>query len=361
MNSETRSRGTVVATLAFALAIATTSSRAALIHHWKLDEDTNVTDVAVDSASGLDGTILGATSADGADPATQGAFHFVYGDLVEFPDFMPPLQGTLVFWINPELAGAKERVMGAGGDFETFIRSNGEIKNELFDAGSSTVGTGPGAIFADEWSQVAMTYEYDDAAFANDVEIYVNGGELYVEGGADLPNIPAATTFVLGHRETDQGVPGEHYGGLLDDIQLYDEVLDADQILSLYEQPGSVIGGIVGEQLQAGDADMDCDFDQIDLVKVQVAAKYLTGEAATWGEGDWDGAPGGSVADKMPPLGNGQFDQLDIIAALGAGQYLQGTYCTEAGMAARAIPEPSAWFLLACGIVSLPFCRRRRT
>ena len=42
-------------------------------------------------------------------------------------------------------------------------------------------------------------------------------------------------------------------------------------------------------QLQAGDADQDLDFDQLDLVKVQIAGKYLTGQAATWGEGDWNG------------------------------------------------------------------------
>ena len=48
---------------------------------------------------------------------------------------------------------------------------------------------------------------------------------------------------------------------------------------------------VEGTLLQAGDADMDCDFDQLDLVQVQVAAKYLTGEPATWGEGDWDAAP----------------------------------------------------------------------
>ena len=48
--------------------------------------------------------------------------------------------------------------------------------------------------------------------------------------------------------------------------------------------------------LQAGDANMDYEFNQLDLVQVQIAAKYLTGAAATWGEGDWDGAPGGSRA-----------------------------------------------------------------
>ena len=47
-------------------------------------------------------------------------------------------------------------------------------------------------------------------------------------------------------------------------------------------------------QLQAGDADEDLDFDQLDLVQVAQRARYLTGQAATWGDGDWDGAPGGT-------------------------------------------------------------------
>jgi hypothetical protein len=85
---------------------------------------------------------------------------------------------------------------------------------------------------------------------------------------------------------------------------------------------GIVDGGLA--QLQAGDADQDLDFDQLDLVQVQIAAKYLTGQAATWGEGDWNGAPGGAAGN--PPAGNGFFDQLDIIAALASGFYLTGPY-----------------------------------
>lgn len=76
----------------------------------------------------------------------------------------------------------------------------------------------------------------------------------------------------------------------------------------------------LSQMLKAGDADMDLDFDQLDLVQVQQEAKYLTGEPATWGEGDWDGAPGGSPDN--PPDGDGLFDQLDIIAALTDGCYL---------------------------------------
>ena len=73
-------------------------------------------------------------------------------------------------------------------------------------------------------------------------------------------------------------------------------------------------------RLVAGDADQDLDFDQFDLVQVLTAGKYLTGQPATWGEGDWDGAPGGSPGD--PPAGDGIFDQRDIVAALQTNTYL---------------------------------------
>ena len=82
------------------------------------------------------------------------------------------------------------------------------------------------------------------------------------------------------------------------------------------------------EMLQAGDADQDLDFDQLDLVQVQIAAKYLSGQAATWGEGDWNGAPGGRPGN--PPPGDGTFNQLDVVAALGAGTYLTGPYAALA-------------------------------
>ncbi len=77
-------------------------------------------------------------------------------------------------------------------------------------------------------------------------------------------------------------------------------------------------------ELQPGDADQDLDFDQLDLIQVQQAAKYLTALPATWGEGDWDGAPGGAVGS--PPAGNGLFNQLDIIRAQQGATYLTGPY-----------------------------------
>lgn len=75
-------------------------------------------------------------------------------------------------------------------------------------------------------------------------------------------------------------------------------------------------------ELLAGDANQDLAFDQLDLLQVLQAGKYLSGEAATWAEGDWNGAPGGRVGN--PPAGDGVFNQLDIMAALTEGAYDNG-------------------------------------
>ena len=58
----------------------------------------------------------------------------------------------------------------------------------------------------------------------------------------------------------------------------------------------------VAPLLRAGDADQDLDFDQRDLVQVLTAGKYLTAEPATWGEGDWNGGPGGYPGGPPPRL-----------------------------------------------------------
>jgi hypothetical protein len=101
---------------------------------------------------------------------------------------------------------------------------------------------------------------------------------------------------------------------------------------------GDIIVSPTGPPLQAGDADQDLDFDQMDLVKVQIAAKYLTGQPATWGEGDWNGAPGGQPGD--PPLGNGLFDQMDIVAALAPAHYLTGPYDAVSQVTEQEVSSP---------------------
>jgi hypothetical protein len=128
--------------------------------------------------------------------------------------------------------------------------------------------------------------------------------------------------------------------------------------------------------LQAGDANQDAQFDQLDIVQVLRRGEYLSGQSATWGDGDWDGAPGGLPGD--PPQGDGRFDQLDIVASLRHGLYLSGPYDALGGVGQSAVnlasvaevsrtgdlavvPEPSTLTLLTwVGLVLVGAWRWRR-
>ena len=95
---------------------------------------------------------------------------------------------------------------------------------------------------------------------------------------------------------------GSGWIGAIDDFGVFDATLTADEVLDIFEN--GIGGGGGGTLLFPGDSDQNLRFDQLDLVQVQIAAKYLTGQAATWGEGDWNAAPGGKPGS--PPPGDGQ-------------------------------------------------------
>ena len=63
--------------------------------------------------------------------------------------------------------------------------------------------------------------------------------------------------------------------------------------------------------LQAGDADRNTVVDQFDFIRVLQAGKFLTGQSATWGEGDWNGVAWRSPEN--PPPGDGAFNQMDLV------------------------------------------------
>ena len=102
-------------------------------------------------------------------------------------------------------------------------------------------------------------------------------------------------------------------------IRVTDENVDAGDLL--------ISSIAAAPRLMAGDANQDFQFDQQDIVQVLAGAKYLTGSRATWGDGDWNGAPGGSQGN--PPTGDGVFDQIDLVAAQQAGIYRTGAYAAK--------------------------------
>ena len=223
----------VTCLIVLGLAVGMTSAKAGLIHHWKLDENTAAGDtIMVDSVGGLSGTIQGAQSVPGK---LGSALSFDGSDnVVTILDFVPPRQGTIAFWIDPGFATSKQRVFGAGGDYELIVYSDGRVRNELFAAGSGTLNSSTDAVESGRWNHIAVTYVYDGAGPSTALQVYVDG-EFDTSGSAGEPSVPSDTTLLLGHRTGASG--GEHYGGLLDDIRIYDHVLSEAEIKALAVPP----------------------------------------------------------------------------------------------------------------------------
>ena len=91
-----------------------------------------------------------------------------------------------------------------------------------------------------------------------------------------------------------------------------------------------------------GDANFDGQFNSSDFVTVFSAAKYETGQPATWAEGDWNG-------DKL-------FNSSDFVAAFAGGGYEKG----ERAGGLQTVPEPQSLAMFGIGLLVLTACRRRR-
>ena len=205
--------------------------------------------------------------------------------------------------------------------------------------------------FADgQWHFYTLTVSAQDGS-----TIYIDGNvENVGEQGAepDFAFDPPTDLYLGGRSDVNSA---RFYGsddpdqGLLDEVVIFDYPLSSTNVSDLYA--ARLQEEASNPRLQPGDADQDLDFDQLDLVQVQIAAKYLSGQPATWAEGDWDSAPGGQPGS--PPPGNGLFDQLDIISALAGGKYLTGPYAAVAKGGSLGNGQTSVVYNVATGEVGV--------
>ncbi|MFC1795245.1 LamG domain-containing protein [Planctomycetota bacterium] len=197
------------------------SSSAQLVGHWRFDGDLD------DSVGEAHGTFNGGSPAYVAGRIGQGIDFDGVSHFVHLPSENPSAY-TITLWVRPARTDAASVIVRTSGSGQTThwshqlrINPQGAFHHYLW-VGSERNVAGTTLVEADEWYHVAI-------AAANDGPMH-----LYVNGEEDATSIDVAGTL---WGEGDRYYVGSNSGhgmgwfqGVVDDVQIYDSILTAEEI-----------------------------------------------------------------------------------------------------------------------------------
>jgi Ca2+-binding RTX toxin-like protein len=134
---------------------------------------------------------------------------------------------TIDGWINPAQnvndKGLFGKIEQNGGDYGIYYEDS---VRPFIRTSDGTFGPTSGFVPPeDEWTHLALTY---DSTLASDrAKLYVNGSVFFTFNPTG-PLLGTDTPLVIG------GIAGRHFNGLIDEVQVWDVMLDADQIKAIY-------------------------------------------------------------------------------------------------------------------------------
>jgi hypothetical protein len=204
-----------------------------LAGHWKLDEDSGTT-ASDSSCNGNEGTLIN------MDPDTDWVPGNIYGAL-EFdggteyvvvphdPSLSLINQLTVAAWIYKETTVGYDLVLskGTSGDNQNywFGTDDDKITFGFYDGGSKEFKFDAN-LQTDTWYHIAATFNN-----ANDsVRIYLNGAEVDNWSPNEEP-LTNTEDLYIGRSQY-----GEYWDGKLDDVRIYNRVLDQAEIQALYDE-----------------------------------------------------------------------------------------------------------------------------
>lgn len=376
---------------AFWLLASTVTLQAELVGYWNFDGN-------VDDLSGLEnhGELIDAVYSDNVPDAIG------FGQSLDFSFdtdhvFIANENGDLdseeftlsMFIQDRGQFGAMERLTSREGDtFETALNVYGPFGGQGEYAYYARAGGGwqwADEIAAiDEWQHVAFVANADEEI----MQIYVDG-ELNFESEVGWFVTPAGFMHI-GNRHNNV----EGFDGWIDDVAIWDEVLDPEDIKTIAE---SGVGALLnptngdfngdgvrdasdidllsaairtGDDAPAfdlnsdgsvnsadhqymvvdlistwfGDADLNGVFNSSDFVKVFQVGEYedAAAENSGWGDGDWNG--------------DAEFNSTDFVVAFQDGGFEAGPRA-----AAQMVPEPHSLLLLGVGVCWVAALFRRRS
>ncbi|MEN6306114.1 MAG: LamG-like jellyroll fold domain-containing protein, partial [Anaerohalosphaeraceae bacterium] len=204
----------------------------ALIARWRLDESTGET--AAEDIHGYTGQLHGepqwmpgwgkyhgALSLDGVDD---------YIEAVGFKGITGGASRTCSAWINTDKVSQEILSWGegyAGGKWLIRVNEGGELRTEVYSG--AVVGTT--LINDGEWHHVAVVLKDDGSPNISEVCLYVDGQPESIKSSSERGiNTGSYQDVRIGLYYADL----RYFNGMIDDVQIYDEALAADEIGRLY-------------------------------------------------------------------------------------------------------------------------------
>jgi hypothetical protein len=233
------------------------------VSYWKLDEDWGGSTLT-DSVGDNDGTPVNTLKTNNETGVFDGAAEFSGGGKsyneeyieVDHSAELKPENGALTLWFNADDIGGRNCLASSdssgnddGGHFGLWVE-NGQIHLRMQgDNSEGETNIYGGSVSTDEWNQVTVTWGDSGA------KIYLNG-ELV---GSDdnwtrgLEGNEEPWTFGANQWSSSDGVANnmdDFFNGHMDDIAIYDQQLDADDVAALYDN------GVEAEMQSGGDVSL---------------------------------------------------------------------------------------------------------
>lgn len=151
-----------------------------------------------------------------------------------------PQQGTIEFWLNPASLSAIHGIIGtvgiANGDDRLWLTARGPLGGLGVGPNNLVVNTGsccvneiitPSPLVVSTWTHLALTFDY-----LNDVyTLYING---QFAAASTAPRNTPTQPLSFGGLLSNFG-QFFFFDGLMDEVTVYDRVLDAAELLAIFE------------------------------------------------------------------------------------------------------------------------------
>lgn len=198
-----------------------------LVAYYSFDDGTAIDN----SGNGYDGTINGATVANGI---SGNALHFDGNDVVTLPflfsDNMEARQVTLVAFVNLSDIILSETFINTGDpEIGMGLSSDGHVGSGVKMSDNNWhVVTGSSDVPLNEWIMVTTTLNKDTTIY----KVYLNG---VLDGTSTIPDINYWHVGLIPAIGAHMYAGGENYlNGDIDEVMIYDRALTADEIKNIY-------------------------------------------------------------------------------------------------------------------------------